>query len=217
MRFSVCFHPNRHKEQNSPHRRGRLVLSAPLVCLTACQGDPTRGPGLNESLLWAWEQATKARSGAVSWGKPSFFHPEMRQTWLRRSFWNVFRPFIIAETLFPLTGQVSAVYFDTKLEIFWRKEHARSLSPSRRWRLNTKPGKPSHVCGGLALRHVCVEITWMDLVSPVCHKPSLKSKYTIQLCTSSLSASRTAFCVSRNICSDFGHRLRRWAWIERAQ
>lgn len=107
MRFSVCFHPNRHKEQNSPHRRGRAVLSAPLVCLTACQGDPTRGPGLNETLLWAWEQATNARSGAVSWGKPSFFHPETRQTWPRQSFWNVFQTFYnCRNTFFPLTGQV---------------------------------------------------------------------------------------------------------------
>lgn len=104
-----------------------------------------------------------------------FFHPETRQTW--PSFWNVFQTFYnCRNTFFPLTGQVSAVYFKMKVEISWRKEHRRSLSPSTRWRLNTKPGKPSHVCDHLALRQVFVGFTWMDLVSPVCLKPFLKAK-----------------------------------------
>lgn len=36
-----------------------------------------------------------------------FFHPEMRQTWPRQSFWNVFQTFYnCRNTFFPLTGQV---------------------------------------------------------------------------------------------------------------
>lgn len=98
--------PTVTKELNSPHCRGRAIISALLVCLTACQREQTIGPGLNERLLWAWDQATKPRSAAVSLSKSSFFTLKCSKC----DWGNVFRPF------FSLAGQMCWVHFHMKLE-----------------------------------------------------------------------------------------------------
>lgn len=67
-----------------------------LLCWSAWQlirGNQTIGPGLNERLLLAWDQATKPRSGALSLGKSSFFTLKCNKC----DCWKVFRPFFLSQ------------------------------------------------------------------------------------------------------------------------